>query len=189
MLQTLIFTFSISIDAFGYSLGFGSRRVKLGVLDFFAVNVLNILILCLFLTIFPYIKFLSESVFLEDMGNYLLLLFGVYYFFMAYKELIFELKYGIKEEKKIRHNSLNYLNFSDLLLLFAIFIIENMFSTFIFYASLTGRHIFIISTFLFHCMFFTLGFKTGNKIVKSLMLDDEFVSGSIFILLALSNLV
>ena len=75
MLQTLIFAFSISIDAFGYSLGFGSRRVKLGVLDFFAVNVLNILILCLFLTIFPYIKFLSESVFLEDMGNYLLLLF------------------------------------------------------------------------------------------------------------------
>ena len=187
MLQTLIFAFSISIDAFGYSLGFGSRRVKLRVLDFLAVNILNILILCLFLSIFPYVKFLSQSVFLEDIGNCLLLLFGVYYLFVAYKELFYELKFGINIEINLRSN--NFLNFGDIALLLSIFFIENLFSTFIFYATLSGKYVFVLSIFLFHCLFFTLGFRLGNKLISKLPLSDSFVSGSIFILLALSNLV
>lgn len=189
MLEVLFFSFSISIDAFGYSLGFGSRNIKLGVKDFLILNIINILILSLFLSIFPYIKFLSESVFLEDVGSYLLLIFGVYYFFMAYKDLIFELKNGVKAKDFTFKERFNYLSFTDFLLLFSIFVIENIFSTFVFFASLSHIEIFVLLIFLFHCIFFVLGFKMGNKIISKLPLDTSFISGSIFILLALVNLI
>ncbi len=185
MLKTLIFAFSISIDAFGYSFGFGSRKVKLKFADFFALNLLNILILSLFLNIFPYIKFLSEYSYLENLGNVLLLLFGFFYFFGEIKNLFCEKKV----DKKIKLKGNNFLNFADLLLLFSIFIIENLFSTIVFFAGLSGMFAFVVFTFLFHCMFFVLGFSLGENFVNKLPINSDFVSGSIFILIALINFI
>ncbi len=189
MLEVLFFSFSISIDAFGYSLGFGSRNIKLGVKDFLVLNIINILLLSLFLSIFPHIKILSESNFLEDIGSYLLLVFGFYYFILAYKDLIFELKNGLKAKDFTFKERFNYFNFTDFLILFSIFIIENIFSTFVFFASLSHVEIFVLLTFLFHCVFFVLGFKIGNKIISKVPIDTSFISGSIFILLAVANLM
>ena len=40
MIEVLLFSFSISIDAFGYSLGFGSKNIKINKVDFFILNII-----------------------------------------------------------------------------------------------------------------------------------------------------
>ena len=59
MLEVLLFSFSISIDAFGYSLGFGSKNIKINKIDFFILNVVNSLILSLLLIIFSNFRNIS----------------------------------------------------------------------------------------------------------------------------------
>ena len=189
MLGVLFFSISISIDAIGYALGFGSRDVKLTIKQFFLINTLNILILALFLNIFPYISFLANYPFLENLGSYLLLVFGFYYIFLAYKSLVFDLKKWNKQKKyKFLQKNDDYLHLLDILLLLSIFVIENIFSTIVFYSSLGYKNLFLLFVFVFHSLFFLIGFFMGNRIIKRISLNTSFLSGCIFVLLALENL-
>ena len=189
MLKVLFFSISISIDAIGYALGFGSRNIKLGIKQFFLINTLNILILSLFLNIFPYVSFLASSEILENMGSILLLVFGFSYILLAYKSLIFDLKSKEKQQNcQLSKKGDDYLKIMDILLLLSIFLIENLFSTFVFYSSFSCQTLFVLFVFTFHCLFFLLGFFMGNKIVKRISLNTSFLSGSIFVILALINL-
>ncbi len=185
MLQLIIFSISISIDALGYSMGFGSRNVRLTKLEFLLINILNILILSFFLNIFPSIKFLSQSQWLEEISKILLYIFGSYYILMALKELFFGGKKPFITNKCfVIKKTQSFLNFFDFLLL-SIFLIENMFCAIVFYSTFSCAEIFVALIFLFHYLFFIIGFDLGNKIVNFISFDTSFISGVIFILLAL----
>lgn len=185
MLEVLIFAFSISIDAFGYSLGFGARKIKLKFVDFLLLNFINIFILSTFLIIFPGITFLYNNPLLEHIGSLLLLAFGIFYVTKSFLSLFIK-----KKEKLVfLRNENNTLLFSDLLILMLVFVFENLFSTFVFYSNLGHPFLFVIFTFMFHLFFFLLGFSIGNKIVKVVNIDTSFISGMIFLSLSCYNLL
>jgi putative Mn2+ efflux pump MntP len=184
MLSIIFFAFSLSLDALGYALGFGSRNVKLRFVDFLILNILNVLILSFLFEVYSLIQFSSFVGFLKSFGDYLLLFFGLYYIFLAFKEQFFS------KEKKIffKRSQSSYLTIVDLFLLLSIFFIENIFAVIIFCASFSGKIYFISLIFLFHMFFFLIGFCVGNKVVRNLNLDSSFLSGTIFVVLALINL-
>ncbi len=185
MLSIVLFAFSLSLDALGYSLGFGSRKVRLSLIDFFAINILNVLILSFFFQIYSNELFMFHT-FLESFGNYLLMIFGFYYILLAIKEQIVSFKNKKIGVVKLKENY-SYLTTIDLLLLLSIFVVENIFATIIFCTNFTGQVYFIAFIFLFHLLFFSIGFFMGNKVASGLKIDSSFLSGTIFVLLSLIN--
>ena len=128
MLQLIIFSISISIDALGYSMGFGSRNVRLTKLEFLLINILNILILSFFLNIFPSIKFLSQSQWLEEISKILLYIFGSYYILMALKELFFGGKKPFITNKCfVIKKTQSFLNFFEVYVFIAFPILSKMY--------------------------------------------------------------
>ena len=194
MIEVLLFSFSISIDAFGYSLGFGSRNIKLGKVDFLILNLINSSILTFFLLIFSSIKNLLNASIIEKISPICLLLFGVYYVYQSFYKLFKSLKQKSKNkisvigEDELSIKTKKHFMLSDLLLLLTIFVFENIFSCFVFYTSLSGGVFFVLTNFIFHFMFFTIGFDLGNKIVKKIDFNSSFISGFIFCLLGILNL-
>lgn len=73
MFEVLLFSFSISIDAFGYSVGFGSKNTKLSQIQFLILNLINTGILTLFMLSYPKITFLFASEIVHGMSGYILL--------------------------------------------------------------------------------------------------------------------
>ncbi len=187
MVSTIIFALSLSIDAFGYSFGFGSRNVRLRPIEFLVLNLLNVLILWLFFEIYSFSELAILHNFLESIGNYLLLGFGFYYIFLALKSQLFDLKTQDKCKIEIKNSEFSHLTLLDLALLLSIFVIENILATIIFCVSFTGKYVFLIFIFLFHMLFFLLGFFMGNKIVSFCKIDSSLLSGVIFVVLALFN--
>ena len=191
MLEVLLFSFSISIDAFGYSLGFGSKNIKVNKIDFFILNIINSLILSLLLLIFSNFSYVLNNKIVEIISPVLLCLFGLYYLIQSYINLIMVYN-KFKKDNCVNANKKflniiknNYFKVADLLLLLSIFIFENAFSTFIFYTSLSNPILFVASNFFFHYMFFIIGFDLGNKIVKRINFNSSFITGYIFLLLGL----
>lgn len=194
MLEVLLFSFSISIDAFGYSMGFGSKNIKINKFDFLLLNLINSLILSIFLISFSYIDYLFNNNFIEKISPVILCLFGCYYIFESFYSLIKlnSLKNNLQIKKSYENKFVrkinNYFGFSDLFILFSIFIFENAFSTFIFYTHMTDAVLFVFSNFIFHYLFFIIGFDLGSKIVKKVNFKSSFLTGYIFLLLGLYNL-
>ncbi len=197
MIEILLFSFSISIDALGYSIGFGSRNVTLKVSQFFVLNLINSLILSLFLWSFSSFKYFFENPTIAKISPILLAIFGACYVFNAFfskiKPLIIEKfsKYNCKIERKksnvmltFNHPSENFLRPLDLSVLFLVFIFENAFSTFVFYSNFNNALLFVLSNFVFHFMFFLLGFNIGKKLVNRIEQHTSFVSGFIFLCLS-----
>lgn len=184
MLSVVLFAFSLSFDALGYSMGFGSRNIRLKPADFFVLNLLNALILCLFFEVHTIIKLSALFFFLDFYGDYLLLFFGFYYILIALKEQICAKKTCNISQKQGKPA---YLNLIDLILLLSIFVVENFFATIIFCANFVGEIYFVVFIFLFHMLFFLLGFFAGNKLAKFFKVDSSLLSGVIFVLLALFN--
>ena len=185
MLEVLLFSFSISIDAFGYSIGFGTRNIKINKLEFLIINLLNSTILTLLLLTYSKFKHLIENnSLIEKIVPYLLILFGFYYIFSSFVSLF--KKHKNKEGVFLKED--NYFKISDILLLFFVFLCENTFSTFVFYTSLNGVELFVLSNFIFHYLFFVIGFDLGNKIIKKISFNSSFLSGVIFVLLGIFNL-
>ncbi len=187
MLATIIFALSLSVDAFGYSLGFGSRNVKLRPLEFFVLNLLNVMILCLFFEVYSFIELSSLHNYLESIGNYLLLGFGFYYILLALKSQFFDLKSHDMCKIEIKNGNFSRLTLLDLSLLLSIFVVENILATIIFCASFNGKIVFVLFIFLFHMLFFLLGFFMGNKVANFCKIDSSLLSGVIFVVLALFN--
>ena len=188
MLQLLVFSISISIDAIGYSMGFGSRNVKLKKIEFLLINLLNILILSLFLNITSKIEFLVNSKYLDKVGIILLGVFGFIYILLALKNQITLLKVGSIVNNNFKFQKINsYLNLYDLFLLLSIFITENIFCVFVFYSKFDNPTLFVLLIFIFHYLFFLIGFKMGNKIVSKIDNNSSFLAGVIFVFLSLFN--
>lgn len=187
MLSIIFFAFSLSLDAFGYSLGFGSRNVKLSPIDFLIINILNALILCLFFEIYNFIELANFRVFLNSFGNYILLAFGFYYILLALKEQFFGLKTKVASKINFKNQNFSQLTPLDFILLLSIFVVENIVAVIIFCSNFVGKFYFVAFIFLFHMLFFLLGFYMGNKMAKIFSVDSSFLSGAIFVVLALIN--
>lgn len=189
MIEVLLFSFSISIDAFGYAMGFGTRDIKLSKLEFLILNLINTTILTLMVVSFKYLNFLFEFAIVEKISSISLIFFGIIYIFQAFKESFEKIK---NKSNTISNKSFfkvrDYFKFSDLALVLTIFVFENAFSSLIFHTSLDNAVLFIFSNFIFHYLFFIIGFDLGNKIIKKVNFNTSFVSGIIFVLLGLFNL-
>ena len=92
MLEVLLFSFSISIDAFGYSMGFGTRNIKIKRSEFFVLNLINTLILTILLISFSKMSYILNNKIVESMAPILLLLFGAYYVVQSFISLFKQLK-------------------------------------------------------------------------------------------------
>lgn len=188
MFEVLLFSFSISIDAFGYSLGLGSRNIKISKFDFLILNLINSCILILFFLIYSSIyQIIEKYIFLDKITALLLFCFGLYYFINSFIKVI-----NVKFQKIINirnfdlvNEQINSLRISDLLLLLVVFMFENAFCTVIFFSQYTNIFFFIISNFIFHYSFFTIGFDLGNKIAKKISGSTPIITGSVFMLLGL----
>lgn len=183
MLEVLLFSFSISIDAFGYSFGFGTRNIKLTKLEFLILNLINTTVLSLMVITFSYIKFLFSCPIVEKISSIALIIFGAYYIFESFKDIFF---------KKQNSNGLllknnDYFKVYDFILILTIFIFENAFSSLVFHTSLSNAVLFIFSNFIFHYLFFIIGFDLGAKIIKKININTSFISGFIFVVLGCFN--
>lgn len=200
----LFFSLSISVDALGYSLGFGSKNVTIGLSQFFILNLINTLILTIYLQIFNNFNYIFKNPVIESISPILLGLFGIFYVFKAFYSKIQEnngsrsfvksndIKYSFtnyldkiyNRELKKTYPSKNYLLPTDLFMLFLIFVFENAFSTFVFYTTFNNIVLFVLSNFVFHFFFFLLGFNLGKKLASKLNGHTSFVSGYIFLCLS-----
>ena len=188
MIEVLLFSFSISIDAFGYSVGFGSKNIKLTRIQFLLLNIINTGILVIFMTIYPKITSLFSSKTTHYMGSILLLVLGLYNCFIAFRTLF--VRYFAHTKKIIIKDRFynSFLTLFDLFSLLLVFLSENLFSTFIFYSTLNHAMLFILASFCFHYIFFIVGFDLGLKIKKAFPFDSRFITYNIFIMIALINL-
>lgn len=202
-MEVLLFSLSISIDALGYSLGFGSKNVNIGLPQFFVLNLINTTILSLFLFVFSNFEPIFKNHIVSLISPILLALFGTYYVASAFYKLIVNNKSS--KTKKEPKSTLKFSNFLiktnnkklkkmycvnnnlsciDLTMLFLVFIFENAFSTFVFYTSFNNAILFVVTNFIFHFFFFLLGFNLGKKIASKLNNHTSFVSGYIFLTLS-----
>lgn len=190
MLEVLLFSFSISIDAFGYSMGFGTRNIKINRFDFFILNFINSLILTILIIIFSKVSYILNNKIFENIAPILLLLFGIYYVGQSFISLFKQLlnKHTNNNQDVLFNKKNTYFKLTDIFLLLSIFLFENAFSTFVFYTSLTEPVLFVLSNFIFHYMFFLIGFDLGSKIVKKIDFSSSFISGFIFLFLGFFNL-
>ncbi len=188
MFEVLLFSFSISIDAFGYSVGFGSKNTKLTQIQFLLLNLINTGILVLFMSIYPRISVLFASNIVHSLSGYLLLVLGLYNAVVAYKSLFVSLKaYNKNIIPKITFQN-GVFSLVDLSVLLLVFISENIFSTFIFYSTLSLPEFFVLTSFCFHYMFFIVGFDIGLRLKNILPFDTRFVTFVMFILIGLINI-
>ena len=186
MLEVLLFSFSVSIDAIGLSLNFGSRNFILTKMQFLALNILNSAVLTLFLMLFPFFPFMNLS-WLGKVGSFAMLGIGVWYIL---KCIFCEIK-GLCSTKKASYNLSfvqKYFSLKEFFTLVFFFIVENVMSTIIFYSSLMYPVLFIVSTFIFHYMAFTIGYDLGDKLSKVLPFDPNFISGIVFFALGILNI-
>lgn len=189
MIEVLLFSFSISIDAFGYAMGFGTRDIKLSKLEFLILNLINTTILTLMVVCFSYLSFIFQFAIVEKISSLSLILFGIIYIYQAFKQSFEKLKSTSNLiSKKCFLKVRDYFKFSDLALVLTIFVFENAFSSLIFHTSLTNAVLFVSSNFIFHYLFFIIGFDLGNKIVKKININTSLISGVIFVLLGIFNL-
>lgn len=189
MLEVLLFSFSVSLDAFGYSLGYGSKNIKLTRKDFLFLNVANCSILVLFLIYYPILLPLSTSNIARNMSGFLLLVLGSYNIIVAFWVIFVRFKAYNKNISPKMNFQIAKLTLLDLSILLLVFCFENLFSTFIFYSTLSHIELFICSHFLFHYLLFLLGFEVGQKLRKFFLIDSSFFAGIIFTLIGLFNLL
>jgi putative Mn2+ efflux pump MntP len=187
MLKVLLFSFSISLDAFGYALGFGSKNIKINKLQFLFLNIINSVILITFLTVYPMLAFLSLSNFAHNASGILLALVGAFDMFVAIRALFvshrsFHFECFLKTFKLTQ----KFMLF-DIILILSIFVFENLFSTFVFYSSLGSLVFFVSLSFCLHYLFFLIGYDIAQKVKNVLPVDANFLSGSIFLFMALLN--
>lgn len=189
MIEVLLFSFSISIDAFGYALGFGTRQIKLSKLEFLIFNLINTIILTIMVLAFSFLGFLLNNPIVEMLSAFALIIFGLFYVFSAFKDILKELKNNSHKQGPKLCRLHDYFKSTDLLLILCVFVFENAFSSLVFYASMSNAYLFILSNFLFHYIFFIIGFDLGAKIVNKININTSFISGLIFLILGLVNLI
>jgi len=187
VIEVLLFSLSISVDAFGYSLSFGSQNLKVSKKDFFVLDLINSLILSIFLLTVSSFKQILENQFVKNISSILLFVFGMYYFVIAFVEKISDIKNAKKNNKDIFFKKQESLKLKNLFILLLVFIFENAFSSLIFLATLSYPLLFICSNFVFHYMFFIIGFDLGSRIVKKINGTSSVISGFIFILLSIAD--
>lgn len=230
MIEILLFSLSVSIDAFGYSLGFGSRNINIKLNQFLVLNLINTLVLLLFLSGFSNFEYLFKNPVISKISPFLLAFLGLYYVASGFNGLIYKIKGNkngkknkaknnaksqrkiynfcnnysancyeynkenklskIKNNKEIKkefvglYNAETCLNIIDFLCLFLVFIFENAFSTIVFYSNFNNEVLFVFSNFIFHFLFFMLGFIIGKNIATKINSHTSFLSGYIFLCLA-----
>lgn len=155
-------------------------------MQFLALNILNSAVLTLFLLLFPYVPFVNAS-WLGVVGSVTMLIIGFWYIFQGVAK---ELKAFIKGfyYKKDLSFKIKYFSLKEFFLLTFFFIVENVMSTIIFYASLNYPVLFICATFIFHYMAFSIGYDMGDKLLKVIPFDASVISGVVFYALGVFNL-
>ena len=111
----------------------------------------------------------------------------MYYLFEAFIKAIKVLNKNSAKEQCLKAlcKPIKYLKTVDFITLIAVFVVENAFSTLIFFNQFTNAYLFIFSNFIFHYLFFTIGFDLGSKIAKKIASNTPIITGTIFILLGL----
>ena len=156
--------------------------------DFFTINIINTLILSLFLMLFSRFDILIENELFDKISPFLLVFYGWYNIFVSFKSLF--PNFDSTENKVltlIKKGEINYFCTIDLLFLLLIFIFENLLSTVIFFSQFSNALVFVFSNFIFHYLFFIIGFDLGSKIIKKINFDTSIISGVIFVLLGIFN--
>lgn len=188
MLKVLLFVFSISIDAFGYSVGFGSNNFKLSRFQFLILNLVNVMILTIYMLNFPKLSFIISSKIAPYLSSILLLVLGSYHCIASFRALYVSLVTLNKNICIKQEFETEIFSIIDLLFLLFVFVFENMFSTLVFYTSLSHPAFFVISCFCMHYLFFMVGFDVGIKLKKYFPFDSRFITYNIFIIIGLMNL-
>lgn len=177
MVSVFLFAFAISMDAFSLAIGFGIKGLKFKFLDCIFINVINSFFL--FISIL-----LSRSVFsfldvnnISTIGCCFLFLLGVfnlinYFLSKTQKEIYFN-----KKQKTV-----------DKLSITVLLCVESVVSGFSMLAFDGSIITLVFLSFVLHTMFLFLGLKWGKNVAKGTNLNTEWLSGVIFILLAISKI-
>ena len=187
MLEVLLFSFSVSIDAIGFSINFGSRNFFLSKRLFFLLNVLNCAVLTFFLLLFKFIPFVGSK-WLGVLGSIIMICLGLWYIIEGIIKHLVSL-HSSGTRPVLPHFVKKAFSLKEFFVLVFFFIVENVVSTIIFYSSLNYPVLFICATFIFHYMAFTIGYNLGDKLTKYLPFDASFISGIIFFILGVINFV
>ena len=188
MLEVLLFSFSISIDAMGLSFIFGSKNFKLTKPYFLFLNALNTIFLIFFLLLFPMLN-IFNTVTLNIIGCFILISLGSYYIISSLLRAVKRYLEFVKPplKKKIYFNKKPF-SLKEFFTLTLCFLGDDILSSIVFYSSFSYHVLFIVSTFLFHYLFFSIGFDLGEGVAKRNKVDSSFISGVISILLGFFNL-
>ena len=184
MLKVLLFSLSISIDAFGLSLNTLDKNYQIKPTLFLLLNILNSLFLTFFLIVFKNISIFSTPI-LSKLGDLFLMIFGLNYIFSATKKLFG----ACKKNVALQFASRKEFKTTNLFVLIYLFIFENLFASAIFYSNFSFPWFFVLSNFTLHAFFFMVGSVFGEKIMKRIEIDPSFVSGIVFFALGIFGLV
>ena len=177
MASVFLFGLLISIDAFSLAICFGIKGLRVGFFDCVFINIINSfsLLVSILLAKTIFCNFSNDD--LIRVGCCFLLFLGFYNiinFFLSKKNkkvLNFRIK---KERSKI------YELFSILFLL----CFESFISGFSALVYIDNIFFVVLSSFVFHTLFLFLGLFLGKKMTGGREVDLSWLSGIIFILLA-----
>ena len=178
MVSVFLFSIAISVDAFSVAIGFGINGLKFNLIDCIFVNLINAL------SLFISIVF-SRSVFLMyshsemmSIGSFFLLFLGLYNLVNFFIDKKFPIAlFG----KKQQSDTLNKIFIVLLLCL------ESIVSGFSLLAYTGNIFLLLCMSFVFHTLFLFLGLIWGRSIANTHKIDVSWLSGIIFILLAISK--
>lgn len=178
MVSVFLFAIAISIDAFSLAIGFGIKGLNFNLIDCIFVNLINSS--SLFISII-----FSRSVFFLCSGDEIVAIGSCFLLFLGLYNLI---NYFIDKNTKVvlfnkKKNSDALSRFSIVLLL----CLESVISGFSLLAYAGDVFLLVCVSFIFHTLFLFLGLVWGRSIANSYKVDVSWLSGIIFILLAISK--
>ena len=178
MASIFLFGLVISIDAFSLAVCFGIKGLKFGFFDCVFINLINSLSLIISVLFAKTIFYNLSGDNLVIIGCCFLLFLGIYNIinFLLNKINKKTLNYKTRKEKSKTHET-----FSIIFLL----CFESFISGFSALAYIENILLIILSAFVFHTLFLFFGLYFGKKIAGSENIDASWLSGIIFILLAI----
>lgn len=175
VVSVFLFALAISIDAFSLAVGFGIKGLYFSFIDCIFVNVINSL--SLFISIL-----LSRTIFMNNsldevvmIGCCFLIFLGLYNIINYFLDKKFK---SINFNKKTSSDTINRISVLFLMC------IESVVSGFSMLAYTGSVILLVILAFILHTMFLFLGLFWGKNIANSSGEDVSWLSGILFVLLA-----
>ena len=191
VLSVILFSFSISIDAFSLAIGYGVQGIKFSLLSSVLINLINGTFLCVS-------AFFSQRIFACFSADIIVYIGSSFLFFMG----VLKFAEFFKNRNKERHFVVRDFGFGDWhknyfcfeikkgFSIIPLMCIESVISGFGF-LSYGANMIFYLICFaiFFHSLFLFLGSNLGNKMtVGYVEIDFSWFSGIIFIFLSMMKI-